>query len=80
MKRRSWLSLSGLSSFVAIAVHAAEQEAPSTPSWEVGAEGFRWIVYGGLFGRNLRRNLQWIFQAEFTADVSVGIYPGIYDG
>ena len=44
MKRRSWLSLSGLSSFVAIAVHASEQEAPSTPSWEVGAEGFRWIV------------------------------------
>ena len=50
MKRRSWLSLSGLSSFVAIAAHTAEQEAPSTPSWEVGAEGFRWIVYGGLFG------------------------------
>ena len=37
MKRRSWLSLSGLSSLLAIAAHATEQEAPSTPSWEVGA-------------------------------------------
>lgn len=50
MKRRSWLSLSGVSSCLAIAAHATEQEAPATPSWEVGAEGFRWIVYGGLLG------------------------------
>ena len=50
MKRRSWLSLSGLSSCLAIAAHAAEQDAPSTPNLEVGAEGFRWIVYGGLLG------------------------------
>ena len=50
MKQRSWLVLSGLSGLTAVSAHAADQSQPPMPSWEVGAEGFRWIVYGGLLG------------------------------
>ena len=50
MKHRSWLSLSALSAFIAIRAHASQQSQPSAPSWVVGAEGFSWIIYGGLFG------------------------------
>tara|TARA_Y100000991_G_scaffold135595_1_gene102192 strand:- start:2286 stop:2504 length:219 start_codon:yes stop_codon:yes gene_type:complete len=50
MKPRSWLSLSALSSFIAISAHASQQTQADAPSWEVGADGFSWIVYGGLFG------------------------------
>ena len=50
MKQRSWLALSILSGLIAVQAHAADQAQPLVPSWEVGAEGFRWIVYGGLIG------------------------------
>jgi hypothetical protein len=50
MKPRSWLSLCALSSFIAISAHASQQTQPDAPSLEVGADGFSWIVYGGLFG------------------------------
>lgn len=50
MKHRSWLSLSALSAFIAASAHASQQSQPSAPSWVVGAEGFSWIIYGGLFG------------------------------
>jgi len=50
MKRRSWLALSGLSTVMTTAAHATQQAPSDPPRWEVGAEGFNGIVYGGLLG------------------------------